>query len=134
MPDSLQPCAPSIAEGQSEEVKRNKPPPVQTYEHQIRSLLGKRNHGEEETKSAKRAATIAGSSHLPAPDALGSRNVDDVDELDLSPDNGSIFTLDGTVDKGSRRWGKPVTAIFIHAGAGYHSTANEEHHLKACSE
>ncbi len=27
-----------------------------------------------------------------------------------------------------------VSAIFIHAGAGYHSIANENIHLQACSE
>lgn len=27
----------------------------------------------------------------------------------------------------------PVSAIFVHAGAGYHSTANEQIHLSACN-
>lgn len=27
---------------------------------------------------------------------------------------------------------KPVASIFIHAGAGYHSVANEKVHLQAC--
>jgi len=27
-----------------------------------------------------------------------------------------------------------VSAIFVHAGAGYHSTTNEHIHLGACSE
>jgi taspase (threonine aspartase 1) len=31
-------------------------------------------------------------------------------------------------------WKKPVAAIFIHAGAGYHSTTNEKVHLQACNE
>ncbi|KAI0140474.1 nucleophile aminohydrolase [Xylariaceae sp. FL1272] len=30
--------------------------------------------------------------------------------------------------------GRPVAAIFIHAGAGYHSTANEHIHLEACAD
>ncbi|KAI1260723.1 nucleophile aminohydrolase [Xylariaceae sp. FL1019] len=30
--------------------------------------------------------------------------------------------------------GRPVSAIFIHAGAGYHSTANERVHLEACAD
>ncbi|KAI3329483.1 nucleophile aminohydrolase [Ustulina deusta] len=46
----------------------------------------------------------------------------------------SIATVDGAADKVSKRWGRPATAIFIHAGAGFHSAANEEHHLRACSE
>lgn len=28
----------------------------------------------------------------------------------------------------------PVAAIFVHAGAGYHSTTNEKIHLAACAE
>lgn len=28
----------------------------------------------------------------------------------------------------------PVAAIFVHAGAGYHSTTNEKIHLSACAE
>lgn len=47
----------------------------------------------------------------------------------------SATGVDGTVDKvlkhGSKR---PVTAIFVHAGAGYHSVQNEQVHLQACSE
>ncbi|KAK0626249.1 nucleophile aminohydrolase [Immersiella caudata] len=41
---------------------------------------------------------------------------------------------DGAVDRVFRRSPKPVSAIFIHAGAGYHSVANEKVHLEACSE
>ncbi|KAK0651446.1 nucleophile aminohydrolase [Cercophora newfieldiana] len=41
---------------------------------------------------------------------------------------------DGAVDRVFRRTSKPVAAIFIHAGAGYHSVANEKVHLEACSE
>jgi taspase (threonine aspartase 1) len=29
---------------------------------------------------------------------------------------------------------RPVAAIFVHAGAGYHSTTNEHTHLRACRE
>ncbi|KAK8076883.1 N-terminal nucleophile aminohydrolase [Apiospora saccharicola] len=42
--------------------------------------------------------------------------------------------LDGGADRKGRRWKPPVAAIFIHAGAGYHSTANERIHLQACSD
>lgn len=55
---------------------------------------------------------------------------------DLTP-NTSISTagVDGTVDRVLKRGPKrPVTAIFVHAGAGYHSVQNEQIHLQACSE
>ncbi|KAK4190208.1 nucleophile aminohydrolase [Podospora australis] len=49
-----------------------------------------------------------------------------------SPD---LSAGDGTVDRMWRRGSKPpVAAIFIHAGAGYHSIANERVHLEACSD
>ncbi|KAK1836162.1 nucleophile aminohydrolase [Podospora conica] len=41
---------------------------------------------------------------------------------------------DGLVGRLWRHGPKPLGAIFIHAGAGYHSTANEKIHLEACSE
>lgn len=45
------------------------------------------------------------------------------------------FGNDRAADLWRRRGGsKPVTAIFIHAGAGYHSISNEQIHLEACSE
>ncbi|KAI1636199.1 nucleophile aminohydrolase [Biscogniauxia mediterranea] len=46
----------------------------------------------------------------------------------------NVLSLDGTTDRISRRKRAPVSAIFIHAGAGYHSTVNERIHLEACSE
>ena len=44
--------------------------------------------------------------------------------------------MDGALGLGLRRGPvkRPVAAIFIHAGAGYHSTTNEKIHLKACRE
>jgi len=33
-----------------------------------------------------------------------------------------------------RRMGGDVCAIFVHAGAGYHSVQNERIHLQACEE
>jgi taspase, threonine aspartase, 1 len=43
--------------------------------------------------------------------------------------------MDGALEKrfGSSR-SSPVAAIFVHAGAGYHSTTNEHIHLAACKE
>ncbi|KAI0598641.1 nucleophile aminohydrolase [Biscogniauxia sp. FL1348] len=46
----------------------------------------------------------------------------------------NIISLDGTTDRIIRRKRAPVSAIFIHAGAGYHSIANERIHLEVCSE
>jgi hypothetical protein len=47
--------------------------------------------------------------------------------------------MDGIIEKKSRKIrnsgvSQPVSAIFVHAGAGYHSTTNERTHLAACSE
>lgn len=48
------------------------------------------------------------------------------------------FIMDGTTDKLFRRTQVAptrvanVSAIFVHAGAGYHSTTNEHIHLSAC--
>ena len=33
-----------------------------------------------------------------------------------------------------RRMGGDVCAVFVHAGAGYHSVQNERIHLQACEE
>ncbi|KAK4101061.1 N-terminal nucleophile aminohydrolase [Parathielavia hyrcaniae] len=42
---------------------------------------------------------------------------------------------DGTVDSvWKRAVKKPVASIFVHAGAGYHSTVNEKVHLKTCHD
>ncbi|KAK3946359.1 nucleophile aminohydrolase [Diplogelasinospora grovesii] len=41
---------------------------------------------------------------------------------------------DGAVERIWKRGKQPVAAVFIHAGAGYHSLANERVHLEACSE
>jgi hypothetical protein len=52
---------------------------------------------------------------------------------------GPPLPMDGTVEKKSRKMrnscmSQPVSAIFVHAGAGYHSITNERSHLAACSE
>ncbi|KAK4198483.1 nucleophile aminohydrolase [Triangularia verruculosa] len=54
-----------------------------------------------------------------------------------SPELSPISSGDGTADRVWRRGARqpqPGAAIFIHAGAGYHSVANEQVHLGACSE
>jgi len=48
------------------------------------------------------------------------------------PSNQSVT---GTMLRGSRgRRGGDICAIFVHAGAGYHSIQNEHIHLEACNE
>lgn len=42
--------------------------------------------------------------------------------------------MDGAGDKRFGNNRSPVAAIFVHAGAGYHSTTNEHIHLSACKE
>lgn len=49
------------------------------------------------------------------------------------PDPSSAQWLDGLAEESHQRQRTPTAAIFIHAGAGYHSTANEKIHLDACS-
>ncbi|XDG03517.1 hypothetical protein ABKA04_003132 [Annulohypoxylon sp. FPYF3050] len=49
-------------------------------------------------------------------------------------DSDNIPSIDGAADRWGKRRKLPVSAIFIHAGAGYHSTVNERIHLEACSE
>ncbi|KAI1471140.1 N-terminal nucleophile aminohydrolase [Daldinia caldariorum] len=49
-------------------------------------------------------------------------------------EDGSIFSMDGAMERWGKRKKPPVSAIFIHAGAGYHSVANESLHLEACNE
>ncbi|KAI2616265.1 N-terminal nucleophile aminohydrolase [Hypoxylon sp. NC1633] len=51
----------------------------------------------------------------------------------LDSDN-DLFSTDGAAERSMKRRRLPVAAIFIHAGAGYHSTVNERIHLEACSE
>ncbi|KAI5860408.1 N-terminal nucleophile aminohydrolase [Durotheca rogersii] len=45
-----------------------------------------------------------------------------------------IPSADGAADHWAKRRKVPVSAIFIHAGAGYHSVSNERIHLEACCE
>ncbi|KAI0856859.1 nucleophile aminohydrolase [Xylaria cubensis] len=131
MSGQLQQRAPSGEQEQLLEPACHKPPPLRTYYHKVRSLLGKREHEKDEPVSV-----TTGSHCHTATYAENSGNMDDANGLshDTKRDESSIPMVDGATDRVNRRWGKPVAAIFIHAGAGYHSAANEEHHLKACSE
>ncbi len=62
---------------------------------------------------------------------IGKMNHEIYSRLARSADS----TMDGAGDKrfGSIR-SPMVAAIFVHAGAGYHSTTNEHIHLSACKE
>jgi hypothetical protein len=43
------------------------------------------------------------------------------------------YSMFAGTSKRGRKYGD-VACIFVHAGAGYHSTANEMIHLTACNE
>ena len=72
----------------------------------------------------------------------GDANDDNIDGLPRVAKRRRSPSSEGSnippVDGAGEGWGKrrkfPVSAVFIHAGAGYHSTANERFHLEACSE
>ena len=42
--------------------------------------------------------------------------------------------VDGSTDRVWKRAKPSTMAVFVHAGAGYHSHSNEKVHLEACSE
>lgn len=51
----------------------------------------------------------------------------------------TIKAMDGVTERSRRQGHSPqsrshISAIFVHAGAGYHSTTNEHIHLGACDE
>lgn len=58
--------------------------------------------------------------------------------LQASPPRPALgAAMDGAGEKRpglNRQSHAPVAAIFVHAGAGYHSTTNEKIHLAACAE
>lgn len=66
--------------------------------------------------------------------------IDDLPRVVKRPRSPSPLGIDNipSFNGAGDRWGKrrkwPVSAIFIHAGAGYHSIANETIHLEACNE
>lgn len=61
-------------------------------------------------------------------------------ESSPSPESLADAQVDGPINLTSpdmpkrRRQGGDVCAIFVHAGAGYHSLQNEKVHLAACEE
>ncbi|KAI1659189.1 N-terminal nucleophile aminohydrolase [Daldinia decipiens] len=85
----------------------------------------------------------------PQDNAVSTWHEDDIEQDDIidglpwttehprppSPlEDGNIVSMDGAIDRWGKRKRFPVAAIFIHAGAGYHSVANESLHLEACNE
>lgn len=113
-----------------------------TWDTNARSLLGKRKFdrpssapGQESIFPAKSAMVNHALADVDMSDCSGDREQDeDIDATLFAPDidEHDLWT-DGIDDH--TNIGKPaVAAIFIHAGAGYHSVANERLHLDACSE
>ena len=55
-----------------------------------------------------------------------------------SSDSTVVPQMDGPIDLGTqkrrKRLGGDVCAVFVHAGAGFHSLLNERVHLAACEE
>ena len=70
---------------------------------------------------------------------LHSRLLEHPDFLPRQPavgdqaDGAVVSSYSPMVQLGKRKGGD-VAAIFVHAGAGYHSLHNEKNHLKACEE
>ncbi|GAP88675.1 putative threonine aspartase [Rosellinia necatrix] len=114
----------------------HQPPHLRSYCHPVGSHLGKRSHEPDETTHAADAEAAAGTNHPSASSLDDSSNTDPAGGFTQHSRKSkrSIFSVDGAADKVGKRWSKPVAAVFIHAGAGYHSAVNEENHLKACSE
>ncbi|KAI8634525.1 nucleophile aminohydrolase [Xylariaceae sp. FL1651] len=154
--NTLQQLSPRKRE-QSVEPQRREPAPLRAYYHHVRSILGKRRSEDGELVSLAQTSTTLDPNHPMDVDSTdlidmadtgnskqisrdGGGNYDNGSSVLLSPhpetisSGRGIFSMDGTTDKLNKRWRPPVAAIFIHAGAGYHSTANESIHLEACSE
>ena len=64
--------------------------------------------------------------------------LDQSSEGSTTSENMELPQMDGPMELESparrRRLGGDVCAIFVHAGAGYHSVQNEKIHLAACEE
>ena len=74
---------------------------------------------------------------------LSSRKLDEITNNELK--DTTHKNLDGVFAEEIERWppimpfhrkrrGGDISAIFVHAGAGYHSVQNEMVHLQACAE
>ena len=62
----------------------------------------------------------------------------DIFESSSSSEAVVVPQMDGPIDlethKRRKRLGGDVCAVFVHAGAGFHSVLNERIHLAACEE
>lgn len=118
--------------------------------HQFRTFLGKRKHSTGQPVPSQQPAletdkVVQETANPGMPrDGNGKWGDEDLDaplfppgtelpprDNDADPDD--TWWVDGATDRNIRTT-PAVAAIFIHAGAGYHSTANEQLHLNACSE
>jgi taspase (threonine aspartase 1) len=60
---------------------------------------------------------------------------DPISQLSGPVTDNTIKAMDGATERSLRQGSRSqVSAIFVHAGAGYHSTTNEHIHLGACDE
>jgi hypothetical protein len=78
----------------------------------------------------------SGSSGYPSLGSWGIGGGSDEDEAGGSP-AAACFGFDGSRDDSAEGGGGPgryLPAIFVHAGAGFHSHHNERIHLAACEE
>ncbi|CAJ2512136.1 Uu.00g077610.m01.CDS01 [Anthostomella pinea] len=129
-----------FAQSRGAQPQTNGPTSVRAYIHQVRSFLGKRKSEDDHEPIA--------APDYPPPDMDDDEPCDSAKDGDSdgnsevwddwgSPehlDGDDALSIDGTVDRSKKRKKAPVSAVFIHAGAGYHSTANERVHLEACRE
>ncbi len=65
---------------------------------------------------------------------LLSNQESDIRDLSSAQTDGPIDLSYSDMPGRRRRLGGDVCAIFVHAGAGYHSLQNERVHLAACEE
>lgn len=129
----------------------DEPTPFQARDHleKSRSFLGKRKHNKNEAVSPQQQAqdsynAVEETDSTMHPEIEAKWGEVDIDSPMFPPGTGipsgyhdvdanAAAWMDGATERNTRGR-SAVAAIFIHAGAGYHSTANENLHLNACSE
>jgi taspase, threonine aspartase, 1 len=70
---------------------------------------------------------------------FSSASMEQIGKMNLEIHGRSVISVSPAMDgAGDKQFGTSrspsVSAIFVHAGAGYHSTTNEHIHLGACKE
>lgn len=108
----------------------------------LKPLLGKRKFEKDASSPSRDMSSQARSPLTTSPQTViemsnyspGCEFDEDIDTPLFPPGlEKPEWWTDGADDRS--RAGKPaVAAIFIHAGAGYHSVGNERLHLEACGE